>query len=129
MAEGMTVYIQMKNILDEYTKEVAEVLEDALQTTAKEARQKLKDSSPRRHGDYAEGWTTKRSSETAIVVYNKKAPSLTHLLEYSHLIVNSKGVQKRRNGGGSETDAHPHIKPVEEWANAELVRKVERGLK
>lgn len=131
MAES--IEIQITKVLDEYTDEVVKVTNKAIQKVTKQAVQQLREKSPKRSGDYAGGWQSKVVETSfggiqARTIYNAKKPGLTQLLEKGHIIKNKYGVQKRRNGSGNETDAHEHIKPVEEWANKALEAEIERGL-
>ena len=108
-------------ILEDYSDQVQATLNEVTKDVAKEAVKKLKSISPKGTGDYAKGWKAKTTgSRLGIqnVIYNANKPGLTHLLENGHA--------KR---GGGRTPAHEHIKPVEEWANEEVVRKVKEDLK
>lgn len=106
-----SLYDQMKAILDE----VQEVSDDAKKKSAKKAatetRKILKATSPRaRRGKYAAGWAIKDMSDgilTTFVVYNKKLPGFTQLLEKGHVIRNKKGEWGR-------APAHKHIAPAED---------------
>lgn len=115
MSDSVTV--QMQQLLDEINKDVEKSMKRNVNSVAKEAVQKLRNSSPKKTGDYASGWATKKQGEMDVVVYNRKAPGLTHLLENGHIIRNKKGTFGRVSG-------KKHIKPVEEWANDELPRRV-----
>lgn len=108
---------EIKRLLDEYGDEVLDVLEEEAQKAAKKAAKQLKETSPKKTGEYARGWTSKydKATKTAIV-YNAKKPGVAHLLEH--------GFQGR-------SGVHPaivHIAPVEEAANDEFVEAVERRL-
>lgn len=124
--------IQVSMILKEYDEEVVKATNKAIMTVSRKAVQQLKATSPRKTGEYASSWAT-RKGETSLhgiegrVIYNKKG-QLTHLLEKGHIIKNKYGIQKRRNGSGNETDAHKHIKPVEEWVKDALPKEVEKRL-
>ena len=61
---------------------------------------------------------------TDYVVYNDLY-RLTHLLEKSHLISNGSGEYGRTRPGHGQV---VHIKPVSDWANAEIVRRIEEDL-
>ena len=124
MAETLTV--QMERILDEYNERVQNVSRVAVQRVGRESVKKLRSTSPKRSGSYARGWrlkTLKMSGNvTDVVVHNATDYSLTHLLEHGHVVINAKGTFGR-------APAHPHIKPVEEWANNELPAEIERELR
>ena len=123
MAETLTV--QMERILDEYSERVQNVTRVAIQRVGRESVNKLRNTSPKRTGEYARGWRLKtlklRGPVTDVVVHNATNYQLTHLLENGHVIRNKKGTYGR-------APAHPHIKPVEEWANTELPEVIEREL-
>lgn len=113
--------IQLKAVLDDYSAEVKALVEKELKSIVKETAQKLKSTSPRKTGEYASGWTFRRDGD-GYIVYNGKSPGLTHLLENGHVIKNRKGTYGR-------TRPIKHIQPVEQWANEEVVQRIERGIK
>lgn len=120
-----SISIQMSKILDAYSDEVRTAANEAIQSVSKECVKKLRNSSPRKTGSYAKGWRVKkvksRGGVVDYVVHNATNGELTHLLENGHVVRNKKGTYGR-------APAHPHIKPVEEWANMELPAKIEREL-
>lgn len=114
MAE--TIEIQMRNILEYASIEVRRAAAEAGDNTAKEAKQMLRNNSPRHNPHtrkYAEGWAIKRQRTgtgiPVIIVYNRTNGPLTHLLENGHVIRNGRGTYGR-------TRPIKHIAPVEEWA-------------
>lgn len=110
---------QIQAILSEYGEDVEEELREIIPAVAKEAVKRLKKSSPKNKGKYAKSWaqqTEKGRMSVTSVVYNKE-PGLPHLLEYSHAL---------RNGGRSRPEVH--IAPVEEWANKEVVERIQEAL-
>ena len=123
MAETLTV--QMERILDEYSERVQNVSQVAVQRVGRESVKKLRNSSPKKTGSYSRGWRLKvlkmSGNVTDVVVHNATDYQLTHLLEHGHVVVNAKGTFGR-------APSHPHIKPVEEWANNELPEIIEREL-
>lgn len=125
MANGFTVQQQMEGILENYSKDVKEATNKAIEKTARQSVRKLKDTSPKKTGDYAKGWAVKKERSRdgiyTITVHNKTDYQLTHLLENGHVVRNKKGVYGRTNGT-------KHIAPVEEWASSELPLEIEREL-
>lgn len=111
--------VQMKKLLEEYSKEVQEATDESIKEITTQAVSKLKNTSPRRSGKYARGWAVKEEKNGA-VVYNRNW-QLTHLLEKGHVVRNKSGTYGR-------AAAHPHIKPVEEWASDALPQEIERRL-
>ena len=103
-----------------YTEEVGEAIEEAVKETAQALAADLRETSPKDTGEYAKGWTARKGGPGRYVVYNKKKPQLTHLLEHGHA--------KR---GGGRVEGRPHIKPAEERHIPQLERKIaqilERG--
>ena len=118
MAEG--IEIQIGQILDEYERLADSVVEKASRKTARDAVQKLKNTSPKRSGEYASGWTSRKQGK-GMVVYNRKAPGLTHLLENGHVVRNKYGTFGR-------APAHKHIAPVADEASSEFEENVRREL-
>ena len=108
---AISFYDQMKDILDEVQDDVDEAAQKAVRKAATETRKILKEKSPRdKRGKYANGWATKTiddgSLKPAVVVYNRKLPGLTQLLEKGHVISN-------QNGEFGRSPAHRHIAPAE----------------
>lgn len=125
MSNTNSVAIQMADILDSYSTDVRRAASNAQDKIAKEAVQKLRNTSPKKTGDYAKGWAVKREKGRngipVVTVHNKTDYQLTHLLENGHVIRNAKGEYGRYTGV-------KHIAPVEEWAQSELPAEIEREL-
>lgn len=122
--------IQMADVLDGYEKELDDIVNVTMREVAKETAKKLKETSPKSAGggEYADGWTVKNeAADKTYIVYNKDKPSLTHLLENGHLIRNQYGTWTRK-GGGNTVEGRKHIKPAEEWANAEVIARITKRL-
>lgn len=117
MAKIDSLSIEIGEALKTYTKEVEEEIARAADDVSKEAVSELKSTSPRKTGEYAKGWGRKKQ-KNGYTVYNRKKPELTHLLE--------KGHAKR---GGGRVPGIKHIEPVEEWANKEFEKRVEKVIK
>ncbi len=103
-----------------YTQDVSEAVDEAARETAKAIAADLRETSPKDTGEYAKGWTARKEGPGRYVVYNKKKPQLTHLLEHGHA-----------KSSGGRVEGRPHIKPAEERHVPQLERKIvqilERG--
>lgn len=121
----------IKDVLQEYGEQVAEVVGDSIDSVSKEAVEKLKgvqtfapNGNPT--GAYSGSWEaeevkTGRLSKKKII-HNKEHYRLTHLLEKGHV---------SRNGTGrtfGRVPAYPHIAPVNDYVANELPKEVERRL-
>jgi len=108
----------VKDILQDYSVEVAKAAEEAVTEVSKEATKKLRKTSPKRKGRYAKGWTGKVEKTATTVdatVYGKTGTyQIAHLLEHGHA----------RRGGGRKVDGIEHIKPVEDWAISEVEKRI-----
>jgi len=107
----------VKDILQDYSVEVAKAAAEAVQEVTKEATKKLRQTSPKRKGRYAKGWASKVEKTATTVdatVYGKTGTyQIAHLLEHGHA--------KR---GGGRVNGNTHIKPVEEWAISEVEKRI-----
>lgn len=124
MAKTDSIEVQMSDILNVVSKNCKGVLETDSLAVAKETVQKLKNTSPRKSGSYAGGWTISKKRGRGvvdIVVHNATDYQLTHLLENGHLVVNKKGTYGR-------TSPKKHIAPAEQWAADELPRRIVEDL-
>ena len=123
MAKTESVSAQMKELLDEYDKDLAELVDDSAKEVAKDCARELKNTSPKRPGggEYAKSWTSKKV-DGAWVVYNKEHYRLTHLLENGHVSANQFGTGYKR------VPAIKHIKPVEQTGVEEFQNKIMRGI-
>lgn len=109
----------VSSILEQYVDSVDEVVKDAVDKTAQETVNELKQTSPKKTGAYAKGWkkkTEQKRTGTGSTVYNTN-PGLPHLLEKGHA---------NRNGG--RTLGHPHIAPAEEHAIQRLEERIRDGV-
>ncbi|EXG84486.1 hypothetical protein K413DRAFT_1229 [Clostridium sp. ASBs410] len=113
---------EISSLMEEYAADVNSDMKAEAKEIAKEAVKELKQTSPEgkgsKKGHYKNGWASKVVAEKInsldIVIYNRKKPGLTHLLE--------KGHAKR---GGGRVEGKPHIGPAEQKA----IRDYEKGLK
>lgn len=104
-----------------YSRDVQEVLDREGGEIAKGGVAKLRETSPRRSGRYARGWTfgVERTAgrPPTYIIYNKDKPQLAHLLEHGHA--------KR---GGGRVQGQPHIAPVEREVTEAYVAAVREVL-
>lgn len=106
--------------LESYSQEVGQEVDLAVINVAKKALRRIKQTAPKRTGDYRKGWTMKQSRErsrTTVTLYNKTRYMLTHLLEH--------GFQK---GAGGRVEGQPHIGPATEQSEEDLISEVTRRL-
>lgn len=124
---------ELSNVILEYLENFKDVTEEACKngvlTTADEAVKELRSAHPAGSGKYGSwdkydsGWAKRVSSmktnEKGIlaVVYNKDHYRLTHLLEKGHALV-----------GGGRTQAFPHIAPVEQKCEDNLIKNIKKNI-
>ena len=115
---GIDLERAVRDILQDYSVEVSKTAAEAVQEVTKEATKKLRQTSPKRKGRYAKGWTGKVEKTATTVdatVYGKTGTyQIAHLLEHGHA----------RRGGGRNVGGIEHIKPVEEWAIKEVEKRI-----
>lgn len=124
---------ELSNVILEYLENFKDVTEEACKegvlTTADEAVKELRSAHPAGSGDYGSwdkynsGWTRRKEGQKTklkgiqAVVWNEKHYRLTHLLEKGHAKVN-----------GGRTRAFPHIAPVEERCEENLLRNIKKNI-
>ena len=119
MAESVSK--QMDNILSAFTKELKDDVDDAGRTCSKGTAQQLRSTSAKKTGEYASGWSCKKTGPLEYTAYNRKMPGLTHLLENGHAIVNAKGEWGRTAGDHKIADAEAKFV-------SEYIEMIERDL-
>lgn len=115
------VALEIINAINDYTEEVREAAQEALDRNAKEMLRELKSTAPKDQGDYMKSFRLKKVNKHRLVtrlVHNKDHYRLTHLLEKGHAKVN-----------GGRTKAIPHFKPVEKKYVKKLEDEVEEIIK
>lgn len=118
---SISVYDQMKDILDEYVDEVRDVSDACSSSASKKTAKRLKDTSARKTGEYAKGWRSTKTGDMAYTTHNATMPGLTHLLERGHAIVNKKGNYGRVAGDHK-------IEEAEQWGIDEFESEIRRKL-
>lgn len=113
---------EISSLMEGYAADVNSDMKAEARNIAKKAVKELKQISPEgkgsKKGHYKDGWASKvvaeKTNSLDIIIYNKKKPGLTHLLE--------KGHAKR---GGGRVEGKPHIGPTEQM----VIKDYEKGLK
>lgn len=109
----------VKDILDEYAKDIADGTGEAVEEVSKKGAQALNSAS----GSIAKGKKYRRSWKAQVsrgrlntkAVLHSTIPKLPHLLEYDH------ATGRHRKG---KYTGRPHIKPVEEELNRALENSI-----
>ena len=82
----------VNDYLEIYVENIGEDFEETSNEIGKEARDELRQTSPKKRGQYAKGWTVSKSRKKknyyAVRVHNKTHYQLTHLLEFGHATSN-----------------------------------------
>lgn len=115
----------ISEILEEYADDITGNLEEITRDIGKKGAAALRNVSNQtfdpKHapskGRYGTGWTSevvKGRLSSTVVIYNRKYPGLTHLLEDGHA--------KR---GGGRVEGRPHVHPVREKLVSEFEKQVE----
>lgn len=112
----------LKGYLEVYVEDIGEDVEETSNEIGKEARDELKQTSPKKTGRYTKGWSVKKSRKNksyyTVKIHNETDYQLTHLLEFGHAT---------RNGG--RTKAYSHIRPVEEKYKKEFEKRLETKIR
>lgn len=122
--------VELTKQLETYTAEVQEAVASSVTALVKEGVSKVKSNSPKRTGAYSKDWAVSnenKKGKQSVRIYNKKHYQLTHLLENGHVVRNGTG----RIGPGKKTSVpgNPHIAPVNDWIQEEVVRVIEEAIK
>jgi len=108
--------------LEEYADVVDTDMRKAVTKAGQTVRKDIMARAPKRHGDYAKSWSTKKTRQTSrsleVTVYSRNRYQLAHLLEHGHA--------KR---GGGRTRAISHIAPAEEKGMRQLEEDIKRSIR
>ena len=117
--------LEVVDILNDYSRDIQEGIEQDGNQVAKNAQSELKNTSPKsnrkRKNKYRTGWRIQKETgfqSCTYTIYNATNYQLTHLLEKPHLT---------RNGG--LTTPKVHIYPVEQKSIKEYEKMVEDTIK
>jgi hypothetical protein len=120
---------EIEKALTDYVGVTEEACEKGVRETAKDAVQALRSAHPAGSGQYSnwdnaynKGWTvmqtkTDKRYHRSATIHNKDHYQLTHLLEKGHALHQ-----------GGRADAFPHIAPVAEKCEGELVENIKKWI-
>lgn len=108
--------------LEDYADVIDADMRKAVTKAGQTVRKDISANAPKRHGDYARSWTTKKTRQTArsleVTVYSRNRYQLAHLLEHGHA---------KRNGG--RIRAQVHIALAEEKGIRQLEEDIKRSIR
>lgn len=114
---------QIKRCIEQYSSDVREEIAAGMKTVAASALNQVKSRSPKRTGKYSRGWKVTEQNGAGLIGFevhqNSRQARLTHLLEDGHRTRNKKGWVK----------AQPHIRAVEQEAENEALKVIEKAVK
>lgn len=119
----MAISEDLVSVMQTYTDETKQQIEDGMRQIGRETVQRLRTTSPVKTGKYAKGWkaeikTTDDGVQLTVRETGRMA-SLTHLLENGHKIYKHKDRRTR---------AFPHIQPAEEWAEEQAEKLIQKAV-
>lgn len=119
--DGHKAIVLLDRYLADFQTDETERFFDCMSKAGKMAKKEVISGSPKGPKNYAKGWTIRTKREkfgVDVLIYNKTHPSLTHLLEKSHIIANKKGTYGRTGPGHGQV---VHIKPARDKAEEYLL--------
>lgn len=112
---------EITKALESYADDISEAVEEVANEVGKEAVDEIKQTSPKKRGNYAKGWRLKKDKlgkgKYFVKIHNKTDYQLTHLLEFGHATKN-----------GKRTKAIPHIRPAEQKYSKKYEQELKRKI-
>ena len=117
-----SVSAQVKELLNQYNEEFAQLVQKTTKAAAQETARDLKQTSASMfgNGSYAKGWSVQMEKD-GYTVHNKTDYQLTHLLENGHVIRNKYGEYGR-------APAYKHIGPAEQRGIVKFEELIAEGM-
>lgn len=116
------------DILSEYGADITRDAYAVMKDDAPKVVDRLRDTSPKRYGEYAGGWTAETvenmKGESRLTIYNKSKPTLTFLLEKGH-----RGFVKKDGTRTRDVKGKKHIAPAQQYAEEIIMTDLEKRLK
>ncbi len=113
--------VELSKLLQDYTTEVTEAIEEEIDKTAKLVLDEVKRTAPKKTGEYRKGFKIKKQDSKGTVtriIYQAKKPGLAHLLELGHA--------KR---GGGRVSERPHMRPAYDKYVPQMEKNIETIIK
>ncbi len=112
---------QLAQSLYQYANGVTKGVKEAVADVSAEMLKRIKADAPRRNGKYKREMKLKTTENSPFALskvwHGGQSYRLTHLLENGHA---------RRSGG--QVKGKPHIRPNEEWAVAEVEKRMKKAV-
>ncbi|EEW36770.1 hypothetical protein HMPREF0444_1502 [Granulicatella adiacens ATCC 49175] len=108
---------EIAKALTNFSEDVAKEIDESVDELAEKTVSKLKSNSPKKTGDYASDWNTKKDKKGKRTIYQKEEYRIAHILEFGHA---------KKDGG--RVPAITHIKPIEEEIIKEFEENIRRRL-
>ena len=121
IADGHKAATLIERNLEDFMTDETDKFVKCMSKAGKMAKKEVVSGSPKGPKNYAKGWSIRTKREkfgVAVLIYNKTHPSLTHLLEKSHVIANKKGTYGRTGPGHGQV---VHIQPARDKAEEYLL--------
>jgi len=121
MAETVTIdqlAVEITQAIADYTDDVVQAIEVEVEATANAVLEDIKANAPKRTGEYAKGWSRRKSRsshQVTHIIRNTKRPQLAHLLEHGHA----------KHSGG-RVEGKPHIRPAVDRHLPAMERRIEQ---
>lgn len=113
---------EIVDAMEEYKDLVDDEMKKAVRKTANAVKKDISTNAPKRTGEYAKSWKTKKVEEDShslkMAVHSKDRYRIAHLLEKGHA---------KRNGG--RVAGIPHIEPAEERGTEMLEKLIKEALR
>lgn len=130
MIKSNELKMTVTDIINDYTAGTTNTVTKIVMDTANKASKEIRSTAHsmfKGTGDYADSWRSKALKTkypSAVVHAVKPHYRLAHLLEKGHHIINRRSLIQYCG----DVRPYPHIKPVEEKYNDELVRRLTHEL-
>lgn len=134
---------QLVRLMQKYSRGLDESTKKIVKEVGNEAKKMLRQRAPSQKKKRTEAYRkslkvkhTLESQQAEFTIYSDGHWQITHLLEFGHEVwiggmknPPKNDPTKKKGEKRGETDAIPHFEPVQEWANEEVMKRLEKELK